>query len=148
MVRLQKFLAEAGVASRRAGEQIILAGRVAVNGCPVNQLGTKIDPARDRVSVDGMPVKARRKLYVALNKPRGYICSRHDPLRRRRVADLLPEEWTNLYTVGRLDFDTEGLLFLTNDGDFANHVAHPRYGVPKTYVAEVKGKVIGHDQSR
>jgi 23S rRNA pseudouridine2605 synthase len=140
MVRLQKFLAEAGVASRRAGEQIILAGRVAVNGSPVNQLGTKIDPARDRVSVDGTPVKARRKLYVALNKPRGYICSRHDPLRRRRVADLLPDEWTNLYSVGRLDYDTEGLLFLTNDGDFCLRLTHPRYGVGRKYLVTVEGR--------
>src|SRR5437762_9727238 len=101
MVRLQKFLAEAGVASRRAGEEIILAGRVEVNGRVVRVLGTKIDPAQDRVSVDGAPVRAKRKLYVALNKPRGYICSRRDPARRRTVGDLLPKEWDNLYPVGR-----------------------------------------------
>ena len=114
MVRLQKYLADAGVASRRASEAIILSGRVEVNGQVVRAMGTKMDPAHDRVSVDGAPVKSRRKLYVALNKPRGYICSRHDPARRRAVGDLLPREWNNLYPVGRLDYDTEGLIFLTN----------------------------------
>src|SRR6266545_4475400 len=103
MVRLQKFLADAGVASRRASERIILAGRVEVNGQIVRVLGTKLDPARDRVSVDGALIKARRKLYVAVNKPRGYICSRHDPAKRRAVGDLLPREWNNLYPVGRLE---------------------------------------------
>jgi len=107
MVRLQKYLADAGVASRRASEAIILSGRVEVNGQVVRAMGTKMDPAHDRVSVDGAPVKSRRKLYVALNKPRGYICSRHDPARRRAVGDLLPREWNNLYPVGRLDYDTE-----------------------------------------
>ncbi|HKS35589.1 MAG TPA: S4 domain-containing protein, partial [Verrucomicrobiae bacterium] len=108
-VRLQKYLADAGVASRRASEEIILAGRVEVNGDPVRELGTKVDPARDRVTVDGTRVKTKRKLYVALNKPRGYICSRSDPQKRRSVTDLLPKEWANLYPVGRLDYDTEGL---------------------------------------
>ena len=141
MVRLQKFLAEAGVASRRACEKIILAGGVAVNGQVVKLLGTRVDPARDRITVDGAPVKTKRKFYVALNKPRGYLCSRHDPARRRAVGDLLPKEWTGLYPVGRLDYDTEGLLFLTNDGDFCLHLTHPRYGVRKKYLATVEGRV-------
>src|SRR5207302_2406098 len=110
--------ADAGVASRRAGEGIILAGRVEVNDQVVQTLGTKVDPARDRVSVDGRAIKIRRKLYVALNKPRGYICSRSDPANRRAVGDLLPKEWSSLYPVGRLDYDSEGLLFLTTDGEF------------------------------
>ena len=141
MVRLQKFLADAGVASRRASEEIILAGRVAVNGQTVQVLGTKIDPARDRVALDGTAIRPRRKLYLALNKPRGYICSRHDPSKRRTVGDLLPREWNNLYPVGRLDYDSEGLIFLTNDGDFALKLSHPRYEVPKTYVATIAGRL-------
>jgi len=141
MVRLQKFLADGGVASRRAGEQIILAGRVAINGRPVTVLGTRVDPAHDRVTVDGAPVKARRKLYVVLNKPAGYLCSRKDAQQRRTVGELLPREWSNLYPVGRLDYDSEGLLILTNDGDFCLRLTHPRYGVRKKYVATVEGRV-------
>jgi len=141
MVRLQKFLAEAGVASRRASEQLILAGGVAVNGQVVKVLGTKVDPARDRVTVDGTPVKTKRKLYVALNKPRGYLCSRRDPANRRAVGDLLPKEWASLYPVGRLDYDSEGLLFLTNDGEFCLRLTHPRYRVRKKYLATVEGRV-------
>jgi 23S rRNA pseudouridine2605 synthase len=141
MVRLQKFLAEAGVASRRASEEIILAGRVAVNGQIVQTLGTKIHVGKDRVAVDGQPVKQRRKLYVALNKPPGFLCTRKDPLKRRSVGDLLPREWEHLTTVGRLDSESEGLIFLTNDGQFALRLSHPRYGVRKTYRATVEGKV-------
>jgi 23S rRNA pseudouridine2605 synthase len=138
-VRLQKFLAEAGVASRRAAEQVILAGRVAVNGQPVQVLGTKVDPDRDAVILDGKPVRAKRKLYVALHKPVGCVCSRQDELGRPTVYDLLPKEWQNIHSVGRLDFNTEGLLFLTNDGQFALCLTHPRYGVRKKYVATVEG---------
>ena len=141
MVRLQKFLAEAGVASRRASEDIIRAGAVAINGQVVKVLGTKVDPVHDRVTVDGTRVKLKRKLYVALNKPRGYLCSRRAPANRRVVGDLLPKEWTSLYPVGRLDYDSEGLLFLTNDGDFCLRLTHPRYGVRKKYLATVEGKV-------
>ena len=141
MVRLQKFLADAGLASRRASEQIIVAGRVEVNGQTVQVLGTKIDPARDRVTVDGAAVRLRRKLYVALNKPRGYLCSRRDPAKRRTIGDLLPKEWNNLYPVGRLDYDSEGLILLTNDGDFCLQLTHPRYGIRKKYLATVEGRV-------
>jgi 23S rRNA pseudouridine2605 synthase len=140
-VRLQKFLAEAGIASRRASEKIILAGRVAVNGRTVNELGAKVEPPGDRVTVDGAPVRVRRKMYVALNKPRGYICSRRDDLRRRTIGTLLPREWDNLHSVGRLDLDSEGLIFLTNDGEFSLHLTHPRYGVRKKYLATVTGRV-------
>ena len=141
MVRLQKFLADAGVASRRASEQIILAGRVAVNGRPVQLLGTKVDPAQDRVTVDGQRLKPRRKLYVALNKPRGCLCTRADTHGRPILADLLPKEWDDLYPVGRLDLDSEGLIFLTNDGDFCLRLSHPRYGIRKTYRVTVEGRV-------
>jgi pseudouridine synthase len=140
-VRLQKFLAEAGVASRRASEQIILDGRVCVNGQPVCRLGAKVDPGHDEVTVDGQPVRIRRKLCVALHKPAGRVCSRQDERGRPTIYDLLPREWQNLYSVGRLDFDTEGLIFMTNDGQFALRLTHPRYGVRKKYVATVEGEV-------
>jgi pseudouridine synthase len=138
---LQKFLAEAGLASRRAGEQIILAGRVTVNGQTVRELGAKVDPAHDRVTVDGQPVRVKRKVYLALNKPRGLVCSRNDELGRPTIYELLPKEWAHLHSVGRLDFNSEGLLFLTNDGQFSLHLTHPRYGVHKRYLATVEGRV-------
>jgi len=141
VVRLQKFLAEAGVASRRAAEQFILDGRVAVGGQVVRLLGTKIDPAHDRVTVDGKPVRAHRKLYIALHKPRGCVCSHKDEQDRPTIYDLLPKEWQIVSSVGRLDFNSEGLIFLTNDGQFALQLTHPRYGVRKRYVATVDGRV-------
>jgi len=131
-VRLQKFLADAGVASRRAGEQFILEGRVEVNGQVVRLLGVKVDPVHDKVRVDGKPVQSKRKLYIALNKPKGCVCSRKDEFERPTIYELLPKEWNNLYSVGRLDYDTEGLIFLTNDGQFALRLTHPRYGVRKS----------------
>lgn len=141
MVRLQKFLADAAVASRRASERLIAEGRVSVNGVPAAELGTKVDPAKDEVTVDGAPIKARRKLYVALNKPKGFVCSRKDEHDRATVFDLLPKEWAHLHPVGRLDYATEGLLFLTNDGNFSLHLTHPRYGVNKIYQVTVEGRV-------
>lgn len=140
-VRLQKFLAEAGVASRRAAEQLILAGRVSVNDQPVTTLGSKVDPTHDEVSLDGKPVFLKRKLYVALHKPRGCVCSRKDERDRPTIYDLVPKEWDSIYSVGRLDFASEGLLFLTNDGEFALRLTHPRYGVRKRYVVTVEGRV-------
>ena len=139
MLRLQKFLAEAGVASRRAAEQIILAGRVAVNGQTVRELGTKVDPRQDRITLDGQRLKAKRKLYLALNKPPGLVCSRKDELGRPTIYELLPNEWGHLHLVGRLDYGSEGLIFLTNDGDFSLRLTHPRYGVHKKYLATVEG---------
>jgi 23S rRNA pseudouridine2605 synthase len=141
MVRLQKFLAEAGVASRRASEQIILEGRVAVNGAVVRELGAKVDPLHGHVTVDGNPVRPRRKIYVALNKPRKLVCSRQDELGRPTIYELLPKEWGHLHSIGRLDYNSEGLLFLTNDGEFSLRLTHPRYGVRKTYLATVEGRV-------
>jgi 23S rRNA pseudouridine2605 synthase len=140
--RLQKFLADAGIASRRASEQIILEGRVRVNGATVEKLGVTVDPSADRIEVDGRRAHAKRKLYIALNKPPGFICSRSDERARRVVFDLVPKEWGNLFTAGRLDADSEGLIFLTNDGDFGLKVTHPRYQTPKTYVATIEGEVI------
>ena len=141
MVRLQKYLSDAGVASRRAGEQIILAGRVAVNGETVAELGARIDPVHDKVAVDGKPARAKRKLYVAVNKPPGLVCSRKDELERPTIYGLLPKEWGHLHSVGRLDYHSEGLIFLTNDGEFSLHLTHPRYGVRKKYLATVEGRV-------
>ncbi len=141
MVRLQKFLAEAGIASRRASEQVILEGRVSVNGKPVTQLGTRVDPVHDAIAVDGRPIKAKRKLYIALNKPPGYICTRRDPESRKIISELLPAEWSNLVSVGRLDCASEGLIFLTNDGDFCLKLTHPRYGVRKKYRVTIEGRV-------
>jgi pseudouridine synthase len=141
MVRLQKFLADAGVASRRSGEKMILDGRVAVNGNTVQELGTKVDPLHDHVSVDGKSVRVKKKLYVALNKPRGLVCSRNDELQRPTIYELLPKEWGHLHTVGRLDYNTEGLIFLTNDGEFSLRLTHPRYRVRKKYIATVEARV-------
>lgn len=148
MVRLQKYLADAGVASRRAGEQVILAGRVAVNGELVRQLGTKVDPVHDRVTVDGKPIRTKRKIYVAVNKPKGYLCTRDDPERRNTIGELLPRDWGNLYTVGRLDKESEGLIFMTNDGEFSLKLTHPRYGVKKLYRVIVQGRVSAEEMAR
>lgn len=140
-VRLQKFLAEAGVASRRAGERIILEGRVLVNGQPVLVLGSKVDPDHDAVTVDGKRIRPKKKLYLALHKPRGCVCSRNDEHDRPTIYELLPKEWQKVHSVGRLDYASEGLLFLTNDGEFALRMTHPRYGVRKRYVVTVEGRV-------
>ena len=141
VVRLQKFLADAGVASRRAGEQLILEGRVSVNGHVIRVLGSKVDADHDRVQVDGKPVRERNKVYIALNKPIGCVCSHDDELGRPTVYDLLPKEWQIVNSVGRLDFNTEGLIFLTNDGQFHLRLTHPRYGIRKKYVVTVEGPV-------
>ena len=131
------------MASRRAAEQIIIEGRVVVNGSAVRVLGSKIDPARDEVTVDGKIVKAHKKHYIVLHKPKGCVCSKADEHDRMTVYELLPKEWQIVNSVGRLDFASEGLLFLTNDGDFALKLTHPRYGVRKRYVVTVEGKVDG-----
>jgi 23S rRNA pseudouridine2605 synthase len=141
VVRLQKFLADAGVASRRTGEQFILEGRVSVNGQVVRLLGSKVDPDHDRVAVDGKLVRAKKLIYVALNKPPGCVCSRKDELNRPTIYELLPAEWATVQSVGRLDYNSEGLIFLTNDGQFALRLTHPRYGVRKKYLATVEGEV-------
>ena len=139
--RLQKVLARAGVASRRRVEEMIREGRVTVNGT-VAELGTKADLERDAVKVDDKRIQSLRGpcIYLLLNKPGGYISTRNDPEGRRTVLDLIPVGLHKaLVPVGRLDYETEGLLLLTSDGDFAQRVAHPRYGCAKTYEAKVKG---------
>jgi 23S rRNA pseudouridine2605 synthase len=118
-----------------------LEGRVSVNGQTVRLLGSKVDPLHDRVVVDGKPVRAKKLLYLALNKPPGCVCSRQDELNRPTIYELLPREWNTVQTVGRLDYNSEGLIFLTNDGQFALRLTHPRYGVRKKYLATVEGEV-------
>jgi 23S rRNA pseudouridine2605 synthase len=139
LLRLQVFLARAGVASRRASEELITAGRVTVNGKKVTELGSKVDPAKDRVVVNGRVVQMERPLWIAVNKPAGYVTTRDDPQGRRTVYDLIPRELHHLFHVGRLDLDSEGLILLTNDGETANRLLHPRYGTTKEYLADVEG---------
>ncbi|MEI6085753.1 MAG: pseudouridine synthase [Verrucomicrobiota bacterium] len=148
LVRLQKFLAEAGLGSRRHCETLITAGKVKVNGQPATTLGTKIESDTDRVSVAGKPVRIERKVYIALNKPAGYLCTSRDTEGRRTVHELLPGELPRLYTVGRLDCDTDGLLFLTNDGTFSLRLTHPRYKMPKTYRVEVVGELTAAETTQ
>lgn len=140
LVRLQKLLAASGVASRRKCEELMLAGLVEVDGEVVTRLGTKVDPTSAVVRVDGKrlpPVSAH--VYLALNKPRGVVSTMSDPEGRRSLGELVADRPERLFHVGRLDTDTEGLILLTNDGDFAQRVAHPSYELEKTYVAEVTG---------
>lgn len=136
--RLQKVLARAGVGSRRVCDDLVGARRVTVNGA-VAVPGTRVDPERDRVAVDGIPVTVRPgTVYYLLNKPAGVVSTARDPQGRPTVVGLVPDE-PRVFPVGRLDIDTEGLLLLTNDGEFANVVAHPRHGVEKVYLAETDG---------
>ncbi len=140
MERLQKVLAQAGVASRRSCEQLIVQGRVRVNGVVVYELGTKVDPGVDDITVDQQPIRREQKIYLLLYKPTGVITSLHDPQGRTVVSDLLSGVKERVYPVGRLDYDTSGLLLLTNDGDLANRLAHPSYEIDKVYRAMVKGQ--------
>src|SRR5438067_6186021 len=141
--RLQKLIAAAGIASRRHAEELIEAGEVTVNGETVRELGTKADPARDHIKVRGRLInpllEAREKVYVLLNKPRGYLTALSDPEGRPLVTELVPQSFGRLHPVGRLDFNTEGLLILTNDGELTNHVTAARNHVPKVYEVKVKG---------
>ena len=141
-MRLQKYLALCGVASRRSAENLILDGRVSVNGVTVTELGTKVT-RKDKVAFDGKEVSYEtQKIYIAVNKPVGYLSSVSDDRGRKTVVDLVKNDFTErLYPVGRLDYDTEGLIFLSNDGDFTYAVTHPKHNVNKTYEAVLKGKL-------
>jgi 23S rRNA pseudouridine2605 synthase len=140
MVRLQKLLATAGVASRRSSEELILEGRVSVNGEVVRTLGSKADPAVDEIKVDGRRLRFDvRVRYILLNKPKGFVTTRKDPQGRRTVMDLLEGVREYVYPVGRLDYDSEGLLLLTSDGDLAARLTHPRHEVERVYEAIVLG---------
>lgn len=141
-MRLQKYLALCGVASRRAAEKLITDGRVAVNGTIVTELGTKVSP-RDKVTFDGKLISnGEKKIYIAINKPVGYLSSASDDRGRQTVIDLVKDDFPErLYPVGRLDYDTEGLIFLTNDGDFTYAVTHPKHNIDKTYEAIIRGRL-------
>jgi len=147
--RLQKILSAAGVASRRLSEELIRMGRVTVNGAVVTELGTKADPETDDIRVDGRRVKTRQKRrYILLYKPRGYVTTRSDPQGRRTVMDLLKSVKEYVYPVGRLDYDSEGLLLLTNDGELAARLTHPRHEVQRVYEAKVRGVPDAHALER
>lgn len=139
--RLQKFLARAGIASRRAAEGLITQGRVAVNGTVVTELGSKVDPATDAVTVDGKPVKLEEeRTWYLLNKPEGVVTTITDPQGRPTIGDFVKNLGKRLFPVGRLDYDAEGALLLTDDGETMNRLLHPRYQVPRTYLVKVKGE--------
>lgn len=139
-IRLNKYLSEAGVASRRGVDRMIAEGRVSVNGEVVLALGLKVDVDKDRIQVDGRPVRREEShVYIMLNKPPGYIVTRKDPFGRPTVMSLLPPFKTRVNPVGRLDADSQGLLLLTSDGELANRLLHPRFEVSKTYLVKVKG---------
>ncbi|NPB09947.1 MAG: rRNA pseudouridine synthase [Thermodesulfobacteria bacterium] len=138
-VRLNKYLAEAGVASRRKADELIRAGRVTVDGAVVKEVGQKVDPERQEIAVDGKPVRPAPKVYYLFYKPAGYLTALSDPHGRPTIASFLKRLPYRVFPVGRLDADTEGLLLLTNDGELANRLLHPRYGIKRLYEATVKG---------
>ena len=144
--RLQKFLASAGIASRRGAEQLILEGKIRVNGVVVKELGTKINVTKDKVFYNGKIVKPEtKKVYYILNKPKGYISTVKDERGRKTVVDILSDVEERIFPIGRLDYNTEGLLLLTNDGDFMNKLLHPKYEIMKTYVAKIDGIITNDD---
>lgn len=138
MERLQKVMAQAGIASRRKSEELITTGHVQVNGEVVKELGTKVDQ-NDAIQVDGSPIMRENYVYYLLYKPRGVVSTAHDDKGRKTVVDILKDVDERIYPVGRLDYDTSGLLLMTNDGTLANQLMHPKYRIDKTYVAKVKG---------
>lgn len=140
-MRLQKFLALSGVASRRGAEELIKEGRVGVNGKIITEMGTSVDEEKDRVTLNGKNVKIEtKKRYIILNKPKGYITTAKDNFDRKTVMELVSDIPERIYPVGRLDYDTEGLLLMTNDGDFANAIAHPKKSIEKVYLVRIKGE--------
>lgn len=147
-MRLQKLLAHAGIASRRASEELIVRGKVRVNGKIVRELGTVVS-SDDRIDVSGTAVRLSGELtYLLMHKPTGVVTTMHDPQGRRTVADLIPKAYSRVVPVGRLDYDTSGVLLLTNDGELANVLTHPRFGVEKTYRAVVQGRLLPDDIDR
>ncbi|MGE5328284.1 MAG: pseudouridine synthase [Deltaproteobacteria bacterium] len=139
-IRLQKFIADCGVASRRKSEELIIQGKVKVNGKQITELGTKVTAGKDIVTVDGKELKqCNKSVYVMLNKPEGYITTAKEQFNRPFIMDLLSDIKERIFPVGRLDMDTSGLIILTNDGDFAYKITHPKNKIDKTYIAEVKG---------
>jgi 23S rRNA pseudouridine2605 synthase len=145
LIRIQRLLSQAGIASRREAEKLIQEGRVTVNGNKVFKLGTKVEPDQDKIKVDNKLVSLPKKTYIILNKPKRCITSVHDPQGRPVITDLLPELGKRVFPVGRLDYDTEGLILLTNDGDLAQKLQHPKYEIPRTYLVKIKGKLESAD---
>lgn len=145
-IRIQKALSDAGIASRRSVEELILEGRIAVNGKPIREVPCFIDPEKDQVTIDDSPVvlRAAQKLYILLNKPRGVVCTEFDPEGRPRALDLIPPTKQRLYCVGNLDQDSTGLVLLTNDGELTRQMTHARTGLQKRYVVEVEGRLDEH----
>ncbi len=141
MERLHKVLAQAGLGSRRKCEDLITSGRVSIGGECVTKLGQMVDPIRDIIFCDGESIKRQKKIYFLLNKPRGYVCTNVANSKDPRAIDLLSHIAQRVYTVGRLDKDSEGLIIITNDGELSNLLTHPRYGIEKTYIVVVKGRV-------
>lgn len=140
-VRLNKLIADRGLASRRGADKLIEDGQVTVNGKKVYELGVKVDPIQDRISVNGKPIQSRfENIYIMFHKPKGVLTTMEDPLDRSTIKDFLEEVPTRVFPVGRLDWDSEGLLLLTNDGDYANRITHPKAEVTKTYLVKVDGK--------
>jgi 23S rRNA pseudouridine2605 synthase len=142
--RLQKVLAGAGLASRRKAEEIMAAGRVRVNGAIVTEMGTKVDPRHDKIEVDGRTIAAEKIVTIVLNKPRGVVTTMRDPEGRPTVAELVKGVGARLFPVGRLDWATSGALLMTNDGDLAHALTHPKFGVEKTYLVKIQGAVGEH----
>jgi len=144
-IRLQKFLAESGSASRRKAEKLIKQGRVSVNGCIITEMGVRVSE-EDLVELDGKAVSAeKRKVYIMLNKPVGYLCTVKDQFSRKTVIDLIPGVKERVYPVGRLDYNTSGLLLLTNDGDFSYRLTHPGHEIKKVYIADIIGMISDED---
>ncbi|MGJ9384872.1 pseudouridine synthase [Salipaludibacillus sp. CF4.18] len=147
MERLQKVIAQAGITSRRKAEQLITEGKVSVNGKKVTELGTKVDAQQDEVVVNGVPINKEEPVYFLLYKPSGVISSVTDEFDRKVVTSYIPTE-KRIFPIGRLDYDTSGLLLLTNDGEFANLLMHPKYKIKKTYIAKVEGAPLREDLKR
>jgi 23S rRNA pseudouridine2605 synthase len=150
IVRLQKYIAMSGIASRRAAESMIADGRVSVNGMRINEQGVKVEIGKDEIFVDGKPIDIKqKKYYIMLNKPVGYVSTARDQFGRPTVVDLVKEEiGTRIFPVGRLDYETEGLLLMTNDGDFTYKVTHPKFHTNKTYIAVINGGLTISDLNK
>ncbi len=146
-VRLNKYLAECGVASRRKSDELITEGRVTVNGNIILELGTKIDPDNDEISIDGEKLKVQSKVYYILNKPKGIITTTSDDKKRKTVVDLIKTN-KKIFPVGRLDFNTTGLLLLTNDGEFSNYLTHPRNGIEREYEVKLDRELSKQDREK
>lgn len=149
-IRLNKYISQTGYCSRRQADELIEKGKILVNNVPIKELGTKINPETDEVRIKQGPVlkASKKKTLLMMNKPKGYVCTKSDPFESKTVYELLPPQFQSLFTIGRLDKDTEGLLLFTNDGELANQMTHPKFGKEKTYLVTVRGKLDEKDLKR